>query len=510
MNRFMNTTRFSPGSHALRCRTRRGASIILVMGMISVCLALSFTLLRTQASVQVVQRNSSRGKLARQSAMSGLAMGLRNMQTNSWAGVGTAFSRQIGNTEGFTVVYTAGDASLSPDDEDYGDLPLRVTLDVTGYSQDSTNPDSISTYKIRGVAQLVPRYLSAAPSSLSTMLNYTLCSYNTGDILLELPCRIGGSIRSQGRIEVAKTYPPNDYGMRTRYLSDLQSIFQINSAYDWRTVKGPVYWKASQQTSYSTSAMTQLGVATTNVTSPVNSSWAWNHTISTYKLYPGGPEYAVGTLPGELQNATLGPDPATNPLGIFYTSSDCNIRDNVKITGTLVSNDDINVSGVNAVLAPVELDPLEGSSSIIQLPLALVKDDFRVQSSASLQMKGLTAIWDRFEAQEGNESVTVDHTGHVICNSYYVSRRWQWDLGWLLWSIYWQGFTYQQYDNGGVRYFPLYMSYFGRDPIPKIKLNPPSTEPTYAWLQRNVPLYAAHPSDGGLRFELVDWTNNPD
>ncbi len=182
-----------------RLRSRRGASIVLVMGLISVCLALSFSLLRTQSTVQFVQRNSNRGDLARQAAMSGMAMALQRMQTSQWAGVGTNYVRSLGATEGFTATYVAGDSRLSAGHADYSDLPLRVTIEVEGYSQDASDPNSISTHQVRGVARLIPRYLTPAPSSLATMLQYTVCGYTSGDFSLDLPCRIEGPIELKGR-----------------------------------------------------------------------------------------------------------------------------------------------------------------------------------------------------------------------------------------------------------------------------------------------------------------------
>ncbi len=246
------------------------------------------------------------------------------------------------------------------------------------------------------------------------------------------------------------------------------------------------------------------------MTTTVNSDWAWDHAISTYQLYPGGPTYTVGQLSTTVQDTTLEPDAATNPLGIFYTSGDCNLGDNVNITGTIIANDDIHVSGVNVVLAPFELSPLEGTTSTIQLPLALTRDDFRVKSSASLTTSGLINAWDRFEVEAGNETVSMEHTGHVTCNECMISHRWQWNLGSTLWWIHHFVFLSQMNDNGGIQYFPVYLGYAGRNPDPTIKLRTPAEEPTYAWLQRNVPLYAVHPSDDGLRFELIDWIDSPE
>src|SRR5689334_8583536 len=126
----MNRTSFN------RCRAgdRRGVAIIMVLGLLSIALALSYTMMRAQGTTLKVQENSHRRADARQAAMSGLMTGLRRMHKSDWPGADSTINGTLSANESFTVKYTTGDARLTPTHPEFAEWPYRVTLDVTGYA----------------------------------------------------------------------------------------------------------------------------------------------------------------------------------------------------------------------------------------------------------------------------------------------------------------------------------------------------------------------------------------
>ena len=63
-------------------------AIIVVLGLISIAMALSYTMMRTQGTTLKIQQNSRRRADARQAALSGLMAGLGHMHQANWTGVG--------------------------------------------------------------------------------------------------------------------------------------------------------------------------------------------------------------------------------------------------------------------------------------------------------------------------------------------------------------------------------------------------------------------------------------
>ncbi len=169
-------------------------TLLVVMGLISISLALSYATLRSQATVVQLQHNSDRMANARHAALSGVTQGLRNMCQSNWAGVDTTLSGWLSPTESYTVTFTTGDPSLTSADPNYGDLPYRVTLLATGFAQDPANSAAIATYRIRAVTRLVPRKLADEPAGWDNLADYTVYQWKaatggTYRFQVEVPAR---------------------------------------------------------------------------------------------------------------------------------------------------------------------------------------------------------------------------------------------------------------------------------------------------------------------------------
>ena len=202
---------------------RRGFTVLVVLALISITLAMSYSIMRSQMTGIQIQSNSDRGNLARQAALAGLSAGLRSMRVSGWAGVGYPLAGSLSSTDAYSVSFTAGDASLAVSSANYSDYPYRVTLLSTGTSVDSAHPTVSSTYKVQAVVRLVSRQLTAAPSNYATMLGYTLYEMNTGYNYVTVPCHIDGPVRLQGAVNVSDGYDWDDNPQK-QYYSDLNAM----------------------------------------------------------------------------------------------------------------------------------------------------------------------------------------------------------------------------------------------------------------------------------------------
>ncbi len=139
---------------------RRGMTVILILGLLSITIALSYAMLRTQATSQQIQTNLNRRNDARQAAQTGLTVALRRMHEPNWPGVNVpvvGFYQDGSRYVVYYVVYETGDEKLSPADPDYDKFPYRVTLKSTGWVVTPGNSGINSMHTATAVVELVPR-----------------------------------------------------------------------------------------------------------------------------------------------------------------------------------------------------------------------------------------------------------------------------------------------------------------------------------------------------------------
>ncbi len=188
-------------------RRRWGVSLVIVLGILTITLAMSYAIVRVQATSVQIQSNGKRTLNARQAALTGVSEGLRRMRLANWPGVDTSFTIQVGDDAWSDVVYSTGDSSLLPSSSDYAEFPYRVTVTSTGYAADPTDPDHRAMYKIEAVSQLIRRALYAAPQQWDATQNYTLLQWSSQDIVAELPLHVEGAAYMAGALRLAETYP---------------------------------------------------------------------------------------------------------------------------------------------------------------------------------------------------------------------------------------------------------------------------------------------------------------
>ena len=236
--------------------------------------------------------------------------------------------------------------------------------------------------------------------------------------------------------------------------------------------------------------------------------------VVAYRLYPGGAQYKVAELESTVQSVRLGPDPLTNPLGIFRRENGVRLRDKVQIQGTIIIHGsldpDLDVDGEHVEMLPVDLPSIYGDSANYQLPVAIVADDIHVLSGSSGSLTGMALTWDETEVSYGSQVTAFDMQGRLIAGEFEVHERSQWDESSSWWKTRLNEFMDQLGEPKGEIYFPQFVEADrGLEQQPKIVFRPDPSGATYHWHDWTQPLFVAHPDDSGLRWDLIEWRDSP-
>ncbi len=503
-------------NRCVRCaasgRRRRGTALLVMMLLVSIALSLSYAAMRGQYTTVQIQRNyarnSDRRSSAQLAALIGMSLALKRMHVAAdWQGVDVPWGRPLGEYEGFNVTYRTGDSSLDSDHPDYEEFPYRVTVSVTGYAAEPDDPSRKLTHQVRAVVRLVPRYLGDEPSDWATMQQYTVYQSKKDNFEIDIPCRIEGAVRVQAKFELAKHYP-NDNNAWLRYLGDLNAM-RLAGRPDYRPIDGPVDLSFSEQTGKYLSVITNQLAVTANDTPPDEAAADWKKPVSltAYQIYDGGPVYNIPTVAGTLENIALGPDPSTNPLGIYYCGASVTVRSGVTIEGSLFCLGDVRIEGTNVRFRPVELPALNGSDGSVRLPVVSCQN-FTVKSTAGGSVTGLAAVFDRFQVDKSPDSVAFAVTGRLIARKFLLKERQPWEIE--DWSKRYNEYRDDLDDptTATTPYFPIWLRYRGGlGPKPQLTVKPDPTPVRYHWHNSQNPVYVPHPDDDGLRWELLEWAD---
>jgi len=191
--------------HSNRHR-REGFAVVIVLALLSVTLALSYSMMRVQSTTSQIQQNMSRQADARQAAISGISAGVRKMYESDWGGIDATLQMDLGDNRSYQVQYESGDPWLEATDPDYAENPFRVTVISTGYAFDSANPTVRSEYKIRAVVQLVRRKFQSNPSGFAAAAGHSMYSFGTGTNTLEAPNQIHGKTFIHGELDLCEDW----------------------------------------------------------------------------------------------------------------------------------------------------------------------------------------------------------------------------------------------------------------------------------------------------------------
>lgn len=509
-----NPDRGATGSPVRRAAPRRGVTVILVLLLLAVTLALSYSLVRTQSTCVAIQQNAARSDLARQAALTGLTMGIKRMQTADWEGADAVYSRPLDAATGFHVEFRTGDAALQAGDPDYGEYPYRVTLVCTGYAVDPADPTRRAEHRAQAVMRLVPRALAEEPSGWSDVTGHTVCQYTSGNTYLELPCRIEGESRWRSKLGLSEVVKWDD-DERWEYYRGLRQMREAGVA-DYRPFTARV--KLPSNNGDALDLLQALGISATQT----STATAFAPSVPSgmgYRLYTGGRLYGASLLGSSVvRNTTLGADPRANPLGIYYREGPVELQSGAIIRGSLITlgggNCDIEVTGSGVEIAPVELPALQGTDLPIRLPTILSADDLTVYSGAGLTVEGVVMVPDVFEVEEaGQYDISLLIEGHLAARHIYVRPREEWVSSYLTkqwWSYFYGLFASQPNNPSRIPYWPLWLDAIGFRAAPRIVLKADSRAVAYHWHSTDSGIFVPLPSDGGLRWELIRWTDNAD
>lgn len=491
-----------PATSRLRRRARRGVGLLVVMMVVASAFALGYAMMRSQSTMLLISRNEVRSGNARQAAVSGLNDAIWRMhQSSEWTGADSVYVETLSDTDSFQVTYATGDPRLESGDADYAMWPYRVTITSRGISMDKSSPGVTSVYEVQAVVQLVPRALGPAPTDWDTMLGYTLYQRGDDDIDINVPARIGGPVRLNGRLTLGEQYNWSDT-IRDRYFDDL-SAMEGAAVADYRPFEGPVELPFSEtDTEHLDLLATHLGVTAVDTPAAADPGWSGLVETSSYRLYPGGKSYAIPVLGTSLGNETIGADVTTNPLGIHFSSSNVTINDNVVIEGTLLVEADLDLRGTGIVASAVSAPALDGETKPVRLP-PIACDDLDVgNTDVSAQFSGTVIAWRSSLIRWGESDVQFDLAGRLITDEIAVQSRWDWPLFSSQWNTVYSNFVAQE--AGGNPYLPSYMgSAYSYDPSPLITISPDSGVTREHFQDPDDPIYAVKAGDDGLVWDVV-------
>lgn len=484
------------GRHA-----RRGVAVIVVLGLISIAMALSYTMLRSQATTLKIQENTQRRGDAREAAMSGLMAAMGHMHQADWTGIGSTLAGRLSPAQTYTVSYATGDPRLTPSHAEFNDWPWRVTLTVTGFATGDQGGVT-STHGLRAVVRFVPKGLSTTTPDWPQMRQFTVYQHDVADFVMNIPGRIEGPVWMQGKLEQSESYPAT-HSSRRRYLSDL-NLMRNSGRGDYRPFGGPVYWRDIQSAT-SVDLLTQaLAVPAQKINQKTAANWNHPGPLASYQLYPGGEQYAIPRLGQTLEDTSLVPDPQKNPLGIVVREGSVEVRGNVSVVGQLIATQDIFISGTNVRITPPDLPSPLSTGEAVHLPVLLAGDDVRVFSGAAAALQGAVLAWDDAEIRKGTEDTQFTLRGNVVSKQFILGPRTEWEYGSSTWSTLYGLFQWQLNSQPQL-VFPDFISPLGRKPAPKIILAPDTTPHIDHFPLPGQPVYAPGTGDAGLRWELIDF-----
>jgi hypothetical protein len=507
---------------------RRGMAVLLVLGLLAITLAVSYAALRTQGTTSHMARNSGRSLDARLAAESGLAAAMHKISDSSWQGVDVSLEGEVTDDSWYDVSFTTGDTSLLPGDANYAEWPYRLTITSTGYAEDPSNPDIRAIHRVRSVVQLARRAYTANPANWTSLTSFTMYQWANRTTQVQVPVRVEGPVNILGTLFLCSEYPSYVLA-RSRYLQDLNAMRNASRG-DHRPFNGPVTIAYSRNAGSLTPLQTWLGLTTQDTTAATTAPLTHPGDVASYRLYPGGASYTPPVLQdaygASMQSVTLGPNPQTNPLGLFRCRGAMTLNNNVNISGIIVadsSTPEILISGTNVVLQGANLPRLEGSNQNYQLPILIVREDVRINGGSTSQINGVSVLFDEFELKRGASTTQFALTGNLIAAGINLKGREPWTMTPADWTSDYNNFT----GNGSLTalllnllldvirsalglpagatvHFPEYMQYVRGFTIqPALTLKPDSSGVLSRWQDWTQPIFQKDPDDPGLRWNLV-------
>ena len=112
---------------------------------------------------------------------------------------------------------------------------------------------------------------------------------------------------------------------------------------------------------------------------------------------------------------------------------------------------------------------------------------------------------------QGSQANSLSLTGHlVVGGDCTIHGRSEWQLSSSSWNSMRTLFQLQLAlpSASKIAYFPIYLSAFGLNPNPLLTFKPDASLVVNQWQDLSGPIYVPATGDGGLRWELLSWTDN--
>lgn len=499
---------------------RRGMALILILGMLAITIAVSYSLMRSQVQTTLLQTNAQTNALARQAAEAGLNQAIRKMSTDSWDGVGATLTGNVDSQSSYSVSFTAGDASLLPGGANYGEYPFRVTVTSIGTAWSNGDTSLPTTYTMTAVLQLVRRALNttATPTLWSSMNGFTCYQWNSSATVwtenVDAPIQFQGATCFLGKMKFQTlSIDPSDINSSSRaaYVNDLK-IKYVQTGVDYRHFTSDVTLSTGRQDSNTEADVKKLGV-NVNWTGTLSSApVTYTNAPATYKLYAGGPAYTVPSIVSTYGSTptgqTIGASTTTNPLGIYKAGGTVSLKSGTKFTGVLFSDgssDEFRLDGTDVEVNGLNLPALSGSSTVYQLPASMIRNDVVIKNNSNSLVRGLVVNWTNFVIDAGSQNTAFNLQGRLFTEDLDIAARTEWTaVSQVDWVLQHTLFTAQSPIN--IKYYPDWMdaSTFDLRAPPQFKFQPP-TSVTYHWPDWSQPIYTKAAGDDGLRWNIVSW-----
>ena len=496
-----------------RTPRRRGMAVVVVLGLLAITLALSYSMMRAQSMTLLVERNVSRNTLAEDAADAALSLAIARIHESSWQGVDVPLRGDLGNHCSYEVTFTTGDSLLTASSPNYSDFPYRLTITAVGKAADPRDAQIEVRRTRTAVLSLRRRAIASAPSNWSLVQNHSIFQWGTGTSSIHVPFESKGNTCFLGQLRICPSYPSTT-SSRQRYLYDLNQM-RLAGLPDYRPLQSTVRLTSRTTSDNRALVESQLGLSTiTDTTTSTSSPVSLPSSVSTYRLYAGGKSYTIPTIQSlygsTISGRTLEADVATNPLGVFRSSGYLGLSNNVTIRGTVIStgtSDDLAIVGTNVELAPPKLPRLENDTSDRKLAAALVRDDLVIYSGSQSTVRGLAMVWDDFDLKGANSTSRFQLEGHLAASTVQFGGRADWLLSSTLWSIYQTLFNLQNTSPPGpttIPYFPAYLeAAIGMTVEPTLTVEPNSDGVLDHWHDFSQPLFVPASGDSGLLWNLV-------
>jgi len=491
---------------------RRGLALVVVMAALAACVVIGIALLQAQATALRVAENGRAGELALRAAESGMAHALSDLQSPTWAGVGSIPSAEVGRDGAGVWSYRV---TLTPAAWD-GTVESAMKLDVT----------SVGSYLPTGSARAVERTIGA-----------------TLQLIPRLPASGTPSDRPvNADWDAAQAFTV--FAHINMSVPPQAKVFGNAWSYDNPNVYAGVAWPAAVRdraaasgpepiTGKLTVNQTPTAAESANLTALLGAGdWSQSTAFSAlpplspngfettvdYRVYAGGPvcrstAIATDTLDGTALNpVVLGPT-ATNPLGIYYRNGGLTLVDNVRITGTLVVKDNLFATGPGLQVRAVRTT---GSGGIVSLPAVVVDGDFDIRAGASLEVTGLVYAKDRIyrEAVDRQAGTSVAIEGATMSDRLDIQT-----------PPMWQALSSSDWTNRGsacptgtsflpwlanagnwlILFWPLNYTLYGLSNEPTFTVTRPSDTSYISAPPLFRPDPAAWNAGGGYRWTVLAW-----